>query len=101
MWWWILGACAIAYVTKGIGFALNAEKLQHPRFLRIAGGVTAGLLASLVVTNTFADGQALVVDARLAALGAGALALALRAPFIVVVLIGAAAAAVARLLGAL
>lgn len=100
MWWWVLGACAIAYVTKAVGYLVDAEKLQHPTFLHVAAGLTAGLLASLVVTNTIADGQSLVIDARLAALAAGALALAARAPFIVVVIIGAVAAAVARLLGA-
>lgn len=100
MWWWILAACAISFLIKAAGYVLDAEKLQHPRFLHVATGLTAGLLASLVVTNTFASGQALVLDARVVALGAAALALVARLPYIVVVVIGAVAAAVARLLGA-
>ena len=46
-----------------------------------------------------ADGRALTVDARAAGLLAGALALLLRAPFLVVVLVAAATAAVLRTAG--
>ncbi|NLE17121.1 MAG: AzlD domain-containing protein, partial [Propioniciclava sp.] len=42
---------------------------------------------------------ALMLDARLAALGAAAVALWLRAPYLVVVVVGAIAAALARLAG--
>lgn len=100
MWWWILGACAISFATKAVGYLMNADRLQHPRFLHVAAGLTAGLLASLVITNTFTDGQTLTIDARLAALAAGAVTLTLRAPFVLVVVAGAVAAAIARLLGA-
>ena len=99
MWWWILLACVIAFATKAVGYLFNAEKLQNDRFLHVAGCMTVGLIASLVVTNTFVSGQDLVLDARVVALLAAALALALRAPFIVVVIVGAVGAAVARLLG--
>jgi hypothetical protein len=61
--------------------------------------MTIGLLASLTVVNALASGQGLVLDARLGALAAAAVALWLRAPFLVVVLTGAAAAAGLRLLG--
>ncbi len=66
---------------------------------RVSAGVTVGLLASLVAMNTVVDGQAVRLDARLAALVAAAVALLARAPFIVVVIVGAAAAALARLAG--
>jgi hypothetical protein len=61
--------------------------------------MTIGLLASLTVVNALASGQGLLLDARLGALAAAAVALWLRAPFLVVVLTGAAAAAGLRLLG--
>lgn len=96
---WLLIACVIAFVTKGIGYLLPVEKLEHPTFLRIAATMTIGLLAALITMNTFADGQALVLDARLAALVAAIIALLLRAPFLLVVIIGAVAAALARLAG--
>ncbi|GAB3703462.1 AzlD domain-containing protein [Mariniluteicoccus flavus] len=100
MWTWILLACLIAFVTKGVGYLVPAERLQHPRILRVAGTMTIGLLAALVMMNTFAaEGPTLAVDARLAALVAGAIALMLRAPYLVVVLVGALAAALVRLAG--
>ena len=97
LWPWILAACALTIAAKVSGYLLPAEKLQHPAVLEIAGTVTIGLLAALIVLNTVATGTRLVLDARVAALAAAALALLLRAPFIVVVLAGAAAAALVRL----
>lgn len=100
LWLWILIACAVAYLTKLAGYLVPAKVMENPRMTRIAGTLTIGLLASLTAVNTFSTGQALVLDARLAALLAAGAALWLRAPFLVVVLSGAGAAAVARLLGA-
>jgi hypothetical protein len=52
-----------------------------------------------VAVQTFADGQALVIDARAAGLAAAVVALVLRAPFLAVVLIAAVTAAVLRATG--
>ncbi|MFC3300964.1 AzlD domain-containing protein [Arthrobacter agilis] len=100
LWGWILLACAISIATKFLGFLVPARLLDNPRMLRVAGSLTIGLLAALTAVNTFASGQALVVDARVAALLAAAVALWLKAPFLVVVAVGAVAAGIARLLGA-
>ncbi|GAA3710114.1 AzlD domain-containing protein [Zhihengliuella alba] len=99
LWFWILLACAVAYATKLLGYLVPSRLLDNPRMLRGAGAVTIGLLASLTAVNTFAAGQAIVLDARIAALAAAGVALLLRAPFLVVVIVGAAAAAGTRLLG--
>ncbi|WP_312182259.1 AzlD domain-containing protein [Arthrobacter sp.] len=100
LWLWLLLACAVSFLTKLAGYLVPARWMENPRMTRVAGTLTIGLLASLTAVNTFSSGQALVLDARLAALAAAAVALWLRAPFLVVVLAGAGAAAVARLLGA-
>lgn len=100
LWIWILLACVISYLTKLAGYLVPARLMENPRMTRVAGTLTIGLLASLTAVNTFSRGQELVVDARLAALLAAGVALWLRAPFLVVVLVGAGAAAGARLLGA-
>ena len=100
MWFWVLAACALAYALKLVGYLLPDRVLDDPRVGRMAGTVTVGLLAALVVMNAFGSGQALVLDARLGALLVAGAALCLRAPFLVVVILGAAAAAVLRLLGA-
>ncbi|OUM43844.1 AzlD domain-containing protein [Arthrobacter sedimenti] len=100
LWGWILLAGAVSIATKFLGFLVPAKLLDNPKMLRVAGSLTIGLLAALTAVNTFASGQSLVIDARLAALAAAAVALWLRAPFLAVVAVGALAAGVARLLGA-
>lgn len=99
LWLWILLACALAYAWKIAGYLVPAKLMENPRMSRIAGTMTIGLLASLTVVNALATGQSLVIDARIGALAAAAIALALRAPFLVVVLVGAGTAAGLRLLG--
>lgn len=96
-WGWILLASAVAFATKYAGFLVPPRLLDAPRARSAAMALTVGLLASLTAVNTFANGQSLAVDARLAALLAAAAALALRAPFLLVVVVGAVAAAVVRL----
>ena len=96
LWGFILLACAATYFTKLAGYAVPARWLQNPRMTRVAGAITVALLASLTVMNTFAAGTALVIDARLASLAAAALALWLRLPFLLVVVLGAVAAGLVR-----
>jgi hypothetical protein len=57
------------------------------------------MLAALVVANTFGAGQALVLDARAAGVAAAAVAAWRRAPFLVVIVLGAAVTALVRALG--
>ena len=97
-WGWILLASALAFATKFAGFLVPPRWLDAPRARAAAMALTVGLLASLTAVNTFASGQALALDARVAALLAAAAALALRLPFLAVVVLGAAASALARLL---
>lgn len=96
LWTAILLACAAAFATKLAGYAVPARWLHNPRMHRVAGALTVALLASLTVMNTVASGAALALDARLAALAVAALALLLRLPFLLVVVLGAAAAALVR-----
>ena len=73
--------------------------LERDCVRRVAGLLPVALLAALVAVQTFADGQNLVIDARLAGLAAAVIALVLRAPFLVVVLVAAVTAAVLRAIG--
>lgn len=99
LWMWLLLACLLAYAWKLMGYLVPASLLRNPRMSRVAGTMTIGLLASLTIVNTVGSGQALVLDARLGALAAAGVALLFRAPFLVVVLAGAGAAALLRLAG--
>ena len=100
LWVWIVVACVVSFLTKLLGYLVPRKWLSNPRVSRVAGTLTIGLLASLTVANSVVAGQSLVPDSRLGALAAAAVALWLRAPFLVVVIVGAAAAAGLRLLGA-
>jgi branched-subunit amino acid transport protein len=99
LWIWILIACVVGFLTKLLGYLVPRKVLTDPRVARVAGTVTIGLLAALTIANTVGSGQQLVIDARLGALVAAAIALWLKAPFLVVVIVGALAAAGLRLLG--
>jgi uncharacterized membrane protein len=98
-WLWVLGACAIAFLTKLAGYLVPAKWLRNKRMTRMAGTLTIGLLASLTVINTFSTGQHVVFDSRIGSLVAAFIALLCRAPFLVVVIVGALAAALLRLAG--
>jgi uncharacterized membrane protein len=99
LWGWILIASAVAYATKLSGFLVPARVLENEHMTRVAGTLTIGLLASLTAMNAFSLGQALSIDARLGALIVAAIALALRVPFLGVVVAGAATAAALRYAG--
>ncbi|TAM66150.1 MAG: AzlD domain-containing protein [Microbacteriaceae bacterium] len=98
-WFWVIAACVVAFATKLAGYLVPAKALKSKRMSRVAGTLTIGLLASLTIVNTVASGTQLTFDARIGALIAAAVALLLRAPFLVVVIVGALAAALLRLAG--
>jgi uncharacterized membrane protein len=97
LWGWIVLASIIAYATKLVGFLVPARWLENEHMTRVAGTLTIGLLASLTAMNAFSVGQALSIDARVGSLIAAAIALALRVPFLGVVIVGAMTAAAIRM----
>jgi branched-subunit amino acid transport protein len=72
--------------------------VQRPWVTRLVTFVPAALLAALVAVQAVASGQDLVVDGRLAGLAAAAIALALRAPFVVVLVVAGATGALVHVL---
>jgi branched-subunit amino acid transport protein len=93
----VVGAATIAF--KAVGPVLLGRGRELPRWLAAPVAYLApAVLAALVVTQAVAGHRAIVADARLAGLGAGAIAVALRAPLLLVVIVAAATAAVVRLL---
>ena len=98
LWDGVLVASAGCYVLKLAGLSLPQRWLQNARIQRTVPLLPVALLAALIATLTFSTGHQLVLDVRAAALGVAAIAVLLRAPFLVVV---AAAAATAALLRAL
>lgn len=94
--------CVIAVGAATVAFKATGPVLLGRRELPawLAGPVALlapAVLAALVVTQAVAGHREIVADARLAGLGAGAIAIALRAPLLVVVVVAAATAALIRL----
>ncbi|MFE3072893.1 AzlD domain-containing protein [Streptomyces sp. NPDC059247] len=76
------GGC---YLLKLLGLLVPAGALERPLVRRLAALLPVALLAALTAQQTFGAGHALVLDARAAGVAAAAVALVLRAPFLVVV----------------
>jgi branched-subunit amino acid transport protein len=97
-WTTILVLGGLAYAFKAAGLLV----LDHVRLPESLATITSllppALLAALVVVQTFADGTTLVIDARAAGLVAGLVTVALRAPFLVVVISAAGVTAALRAL---
>ncbi|MFD0430618.1 AzlD domain-containing protein [Streptomyces zhihengii] len=84
---------------KYAGLLVPAHALERPLVQRLAALLPVALLAALTAQQTFSTGQTLVLDARAAGLAAAALALVLRALFLVVVGAAVAVTAGVRALG--
>jgi uncharacterized membrane protein len=97
---WVLVVAVIVgcYLLKLAGYLVPARVLEHPRTRRLVELLPVALLAALVVVEALADGRRLQFDGpRLAGFAVGALAVWRRAPFLVVVVLAGATAAVLRL----
>lgn len=99
LWNAVLLASIACVVLKMLGYLTPPDWLDAPRPGRIADLLTVALLGALVAVQAVGSGMSIDVDARLPALVVAATLLAVRAPFLVVVLAAALVAASLRLLG--
>lgn len=97
IWAAVLIGSAVAYTLKALGFVVPERMLDKPLVAQLVAMFPIALLSALLAVVTVADGMAVVIDARVAAVAAAAVALMLRAPFLVVVVVGAASAAFIRI----
>jgi branched-subunit amino acid transport protein len=98
LWTTVVVASVGCYLLKLVGLSVPASWVEQPWVARIVDFVPAALLAALVAVQGLTSGPDLVIDGRLAGLVVAALALALRAPFIVVLLLAGAAGALVHVL---
>lgn len=98
LWAAVLVGSLGCYLLKLAGLSVPAAWVEQPWVARIVDFVPAALLAALVAVQALTSGNDLVVDGRLAGLAVAALALALRAPFIVVLVLAGAAGALVHVL---
>ena len=96
---WVLVASLACCATKLAGLLVPRRLLDDERTVLTMAGMTVGVLAGLIGVSTFATGSTVTIDARVASLVVAVVALRLRAPFLLVVVLGAAAAALVRLAG--
>lgn len=99
MWTVVLIASIVCVLLKIVGYLTPTYWLEEPRTARITDLLTVALLGALVAVQTFGIGQAITLDARVPAVIVAAGLLMIRAPFLVVVIAGAAVAAGLRALG--
>ena len=92
----VVGAATVA--LKGTGPVLLGNRELPEPVARVVALLGPVLLSALVVTQTVGGDNELVLDARLAGVSAGAVAIAARAPLPAVVVVAALATALARVL---
>ncbi|GGP66478.1 AzlD domain-containing protein [Streptomyces melanogenes] len=98
--WIAIAATALGcYLVKLLGLLVPAGALERPLVRRLAALLPVALLAALTAQQTFSSGQHLVLDARGAGLAAAAVALMLRAPFLVIVAAAVLVTAAVRAMG--
>jgi hypothetical protein len=99
MWPTILLASGAAYALKLLGYVVPQRALDTPLLRRVTLLIPVALLSALIGLWTFVDGTSVGIDARVPGVIAALIALLLRAPFLVVILVAAAVTAVVRAQG--
>ena len=92
----VVGAVTIAF--KASGPVLLGKRELPARVASVVEVLAPAMLAALVVTQTVGGDRELVIDERLAGVVAGGIAVWLRAPLLVVMVVAAVTAALIRLL---
>ncbi|HEY2506283.1 MAG TPA: AzlD domain-containing protein [Streptosporangiaceae bacterium] len=100
IWVAVLVTAGGCYALKLAGVTVPQRVLDRPRVRRFAELVPVALLAALSAAQAVTSGHSFDLDpARLAGMGAALVALAVRAPFLVVIVVAAGTAAGLRAAG--
>jgi branched-subunit amino acid transport protein len=86
------------YALKSVGPLVLGARLLPVRVQALVDLLPAALLAALTLVSTVGSGASISIDARLVGVVVAGIALWRRAPFVLVVLVAAAATALVRLL---
>jgi hypothetical protein len=96
--WLLIVVLGIGTVLmKTLGPVLAGGRQPPAPLTRVITLVAPALISALIVTGTFTQGQQLIIDARAAGVGVGAVALWFRVPAVLAMLIAAIVCAVLRL----
>jgi len=97
LWFAIVAVTLATAAFKAAGPILAGGRELPPRVNAVMALLTPALLTALVVTGTFGEGGHLELDEKALGVGVAAVALALRTPVIVAVVLAAVVTALARL----
>jgi branched-subunit amino acid transport protein len=97
VWWSVLLVGAGTVLLKAAGPVLLGGRTLPPSLGGMLDLIAPAVLAALVVTQLVGGDRELVLDERLAGIAAAGIALALRAPILVVVAVAAVMTALLRL----
>jgi branched-subunit amino acid transport protein len=96
LWLAVLIACAGCAVLKLAGFVVPSRLLESSVARRTLEALPVTLLSALIAVSVFATGNHLTLDSRAAGLAVALILVAIRAPFLVVVVAACATAAAAH-----
>ena len=95
--WAVVAVVGVATIAiKAVGPVMLGGRALTPRLAAVVDLLAPAVLAALVVTQAVGGDRELEFDERLLGLGAAALALLLRAPILVVIVVAAVVTALAR-----
>jgi branched-subunit amino acid transport protein len=97
-WTVVVLVSSATIAIKALGPMLLGGRPLPRRVAGLVALLAPSLLAALVAINTFGAGQHLTIDARVLGVAAGAVAIRLHAPVLLVVVVAAVVTAVARAL---
>jgi branched-subunit amino acid transport protein len=97
-WLVVLVVGAATVLLRASGPVLLGGRPLPPRLTEVVELLAPALFAALIVTQTVGGDRVLELDERLVGVGAGAVAVVLRAPLLLVIVVAAAATAAARAL---
>ena len=99
LWVAIVAVTLANAAIKAAGPILVGGRELPPRVNAVIALLAPALLAALVVTETFGDDGHLVLDERALGVGVAGVALVLRAPVLLAVVLAALVTALVRLIG--
>ena len=99
LWVAIVAVTLVSAAIKAAGPILVGGRELPPQVNAVIALLAPALLAALVLTETFGEDGHLVLDERALGVGVAAVAVALRAPVLLAVVLAALVTALARLLG--
>jgi branched-subunit amino acid transport protein len=99
LWAVIVTVTLASAAIKAAGPILSGGRELPPRVKAVIALLTPALLTALVVTGTFGEGGRLALEERALGVGVAAIAITLRAPVLLAVVLAALVTALARLLG--